>query len=240
MNGLIALVGSGEYLETMEAVDRRLLAQARRAPPVTVVCVPAAAGREGDASVERWMQMGVEHFTCLGAYAQAARIIDRASADDPHWAALIEAADLIYFSGGDPLYLYQTMIGTRAWAAVETAWTRGATYAGCSAGAMILGAYVPDVRSPDLRLYPAFNRVAHAFIMTHFDRMESFRPGVTAAIQSRLAEDEFMLGIDEDTALVGRPDTEWEVLGARWVSLFTRHAKRVYFTGQRLILPGSP
>ena len=114
MNGLIAVVGSGEYLKTMEAVDRRLLAQARRAPPVTVVCVPAAAGEEGDASVARWMQMGVEHFTWLGAYAQAARIIDRASADDPHWAALIEAADLIYFSGGDPLYLYQTMIGTRA------------------------------------------------------------------------------------------------------------------------------
>jgi cyanophycinase-like exopeptidase len=105
---------------------------------------------------------------------------------------------------------------------------------------MILGAYVPDVRSPDLRFYPAFNRVAHAFIMTHFDRMESFRPGATAAIQSRLAEDEFMLGIDEDTALVGRPDTEWEVLGARGVSLFTRHAKSVYFTGQRFILPGSP
>ena len=74
MNGLIALVGSGEYLETMGAVDRCLLAQARRAPPVTVVCVPAAAGQEGDAGVERWMQMGVKHFTSLGAYVQAARI----------------------------------------------------------------------------------------------------------------------------------------------------------------------
>ncbi len=240
MNGFIALVGSGEYLAVMEAVDRRLLAQARGAPPAKVVCVPAAAGAEGDVSVERWMRMGVEHFTRLGAYAQAARIIDRASADDPHWAALIEAADLIYFSGGDPLYLYQTLTGTRAWAAMETAWTKGATYAGCSAGAMVLGAYVPAVRSPDFALYPAFNRVAHAFIMPHFDQLESFRPGATAAIQSRLAEDEFMLGIDEDTALVGRPDAEWEVLGTSRVSLFTRHAKRVYFAGQRLMLPGIP
>ena len=240
MNGLIALVGSGEYLETMEAVDRRLLAQVRVAPPAKVVCVPAAAGAEGEASVARWMRMGVEHFTRLGTYAQAARIIDRASADDPHWAALIEAADLIYFSGGDPLYLYQTLTGTRAWAAVETAWTRGATYAGCSAGAMVLGAYVPAVRSPDFRPYPAFNRVAHAFIMPHFDQLETFRPGATAAIQSHLAEGEFMLGIDENTALVGRPDAEWEVLGASRVSLFTHQAKRVYLAGQRLILPGIP
>ncbi len=240
MNGFIALLGSGEYLETMEAVDRHLLAQTRRAVPATVVCVPAAAGAEGEASVERWMRMGVEHFTRLGANVQAARIVDRASADDPRWAALIEAADLIYFSGGDPLYLYQTLTGTRAWAAMETAWARGATYAGCSAGAMILGAYVPDVRSRDFGLFPAFNRIAHAFIMPHFDQLESFRPGATAAIQSRLAEDEFMLGIDEHTALVGRPGTEWEVLGASRVSLFTRHAKRVYLTGQRLVLPGRP
>jgi cyanophycinase len=240
VSGFIALVGSGEYLETMDAVDRRLLAQARRASPVNVVCIPAAAGEEGDARVERWMRMGVEHFTRLGARVQAVRMIDRASADDPHGAAVIEAADLIYFSGGSPLYLYQTMVGTRAWAAVETAWKRGATYAGCSGGAMILGAYVPDVRSPDLKMYPAFNWVAHAFILPHFDRLESFRPGATAAIQSRLVEGEYMLGIDENTALVGRPDTEWEVLGASRVSLFTRHAKRVYSTGQRLILRAPP
>ena len=36
MNGFIALVGSGEYLETMEAVDRHLLAQL--ASPAKVVC----------------------------------------------------------------------------------------------------------------------------------------------------------------------------------------------------------
>jgi len=240
VSGFIALVGSGEYLETMDAVDQRLLAQAQPASPANVVCIPAAAGEEGDASVEHWMQMGVEHFTRLGAYVQAVRIIDRASADNPHGAALIEAADLIYFSGGSPLYLNQTMVGTRAWAAVETAWKRGATYAGCSAGAMILGAYVPDVRSPDLKVYPSFNWVSHAFILPHFDQLESFRPGVTATIRSRLAEGEFMLGIDENTALVGRPDTGWEVLGASRVSLFTRHAQRAYSTGQRFILRGRP
>jgi len=240
VNGFIALVGSGEYLETMEAVDRRLLTQARKASPAKVVCIPAAAGEEGDARVERWMRMGVEHFTRLGAHAQGVRIVDRASADDRQGAALIEAADLIYFSGGNPLYLYQTMTGTRAWAAVETAWRRGATYAGCSGGAMILGAYVPDVRSPDRKVYPAFNWVAHAFILPHFDRLESFRPGVTAATRSRLAEGEFILGIDENTALVGRLDTEWEVLGAGRVSLFTQQTLRVYSTGERFVLGGAP
>ena len=158
---------------------------------------------------------------------------DVSSVDHHPYGALVDSYGILWSSG-----YHETV--TRAWVAVETAWRRGATYAGCSAGAMILGAYVPDVRSPDLRVYPAFNWVANAFILPHFDRLESFRPGATAVIRSRLAEGEFILGIDENTALVGRPDTEWEVLGASRVSLFTRQAKRMYSTEQRLILRGTP
>lgn len=244
MSGLMALVGSGEYLETMDAVDRRLLAAAGEArsaspQPVDVVCIPAAAGAEGDASVDRWAALGVAHFSRLGAHADAARITNRASADDPQWVTLIEAADLIYFSGGDPLYLYRALAGTRAWAAVQAARARGAVYAGCSAGAMILGVCVPDVQSLDLQLYPAFNWIANAFIMPHFDQLENYRPGATALLQSRLAEGQVMLGIDENTALIGRVGERWEVLGAGSVTLFTRNETQVYPAGQRLALPGA-
>lgn len=236
MSGLIALVGSGEYLETMDAVDRRLLAEARQRPP-RVVCVPAAAGEEGDASVDGWAQRGLAHFRRLGAEAECARITGRASADEARWAALIEAADLIYFSGGDPLYLYRTMEGTRAWAAVEAARARGAVFAGCSAGAMILGAYVPDVRAEDFQLHPAFNEIANGMILPHFDRLESFRPGATAFIRSRLANGQFALGIDEHTALLGRMGEAWEVVGKSSLSFLTREAVRVYPAGSRVTLP---
>ncbi|NJC96280.1 MAG: hypothetical protein FIB03_08080 [Anaerolineae bacterium] len=103
MNGLIALVGSGEYLPVMEDVDRHLLHSLNligRKP--RVVCLPTAAGREGDVSVNRWSNMGLAHFQKLGAEVDALRIIDRDSADDPQWESLLENADLIYFSGGDP------------------------------------------------------------------------------------------------------------------------------------------
>ena len=53
MNGLIALVGAGEYLPVMEDVDRYLLDSVKvdgRAPHV--VCLPTAAGQEGDESVD--------------------------------------------------------------------------------------------------------------------------------------------------------------------------------------------
>lgn len=238
MNNLIALVGAGEYLETMEAIDTHLLSAAPHAP-ARVVCVPAAAGEEGDASVDRWAEMGVKHFRRLGALADSARIVDRASANDLRWAAMLAEADLIYFSGGDPLYLYRTMEGTRAWEAAQKALARGAVYAGCSAGAMMLGHSVPDVRAPHLALYPAFNLVPNALILPHFDLIESFRPGLTAVLQSQLRDGQYGLGIDEHTALVGhaRAGEAWAVLGVGSVSLITHTSITVHRTGHSLALP---
>jgi len=236
MRGVVALVGSGEYLDVMNDVDRRLLAESGRLKP-RVVCLPTAAGLEGSESVERWSRMGEEHFRNLGARVDALPVIDRVSADDPKWAERVESADLIYFSGGDPLYLCRTLIDTRAWAAVELAWARGAVFAGCSAGAMILGSGVPDVQSPELTVYPAFNRIPNAFILPHFDRLEDFRPGATELIRSWLADGQYALGIDENTALVGRIGGEWEVMGAAGALLLTRHGATRYIVGNRLTLP---
>src|SRR5512139_2795216 len=120
MNGLIALVGSGEYLPVMDDVDRYLLDSLNlngRRP--RVVCLPTAAGKEGEQSVNRWSNMGIQHFNKLGADVQALPIVDRASADDVQYESILENADLIYFSGGDPSYLYSTMKDTCAWFAAN-------------------------------------------------------------------------------------------------------------------------
>ena len=122
MKGLIALLGSGEYLPVMNDVDRHLLAAVAsdgRTPQV--VCIPTAAGEEGDDSVGRWLRMGQEHFEALGAQVHPLPIIDSASANDPQYEGIVEGADLIYFSGGNPLYLYETMKGSRAWVSTPAA-----------------------------------------------------------------------------------------------------------------------
>ena len=131
MNGLIALLGSGEYLPVMDEVDKFLLANCNadgHAP--RVICLPTAAGREGERSWGRWMRMGEEHFSRLGADVKSLPVIDRVSADESAHASVVETADLIYFSGGDPNYLYQTMNGSRVWEAAQKAFARGAAYAG--------------------------------------------------------------------------------------------------------------
>ena len=177
MNGLVALLGSGEYLPVMNAVDRFLLdAAAPAGKTPRVVCLPTAAGQEGEESWGRWMRMGEEHFRALGADVSGLPIVDRESAEDARFADQIAGADLIYFSGGKPGYLYETLRGSKAWEAVIKATGRGAAFAGCSAGAMFLGEFLPDMRSFGLRQQKAFGLLSKAHIFPHFDRIVT--PGI--------------------------------------------------------------
>ena len=237
MNGLIALVGSGEYLPVMDEVDKFLLANCgAQGRPARVVCLPSAAGREGERSWGRWMKMGEEHFKRLGAEVQSLPIIDRASAEDVQYEPVLEGADLIYFSGGDPNHLFQTMNGSRAWQAAQKAWARGAAFAGCSAGAMILGRSMPDFRRAGFGNLPAFGIIPVVFILPHFDAIPIVRQPLVFALQRQLQDGECLLGVDEETALIGRLDGEWRVHGRKTVSRYTRDHKQVYQAGQNVDL----
>ena len=236
MNGLIALLGSGEYLSVMDEVDKFLLDNCNadgRAP--RVVCLPTASGREGERSWGRWMRMGEEHFSRLGADVKSLPVIDRVSADESAHASAVESADLIYFSGGDPTYLYQTMNGSRVWEAAQKAFARGAAYAGCSAGAMILAKSMPDFRRAGFGALSAFGIVPAAFIMPHFDAIPIVRQPLVFALQRQLKDGESLLGVDEETALVGKLGGTWRVHGKKTVSRYTREGRQVFKTGEEVV-----
>ena len=233
MNGLIALVGAGEYLPVMEDVDRYLLDSLKIQTP-RVVCLPTAAGQEGDESVNRWSRMGVEHFKKLGANVTALPIIDKASANDEQYVSTLENANFIYFSGGNPQHLYETMNGSRAWSAMQKAWSNGAVYAGCSAGAMILSKRIPSFRLAGTN--EGFGIVPAQFFLPHFDAIPLMFKPLTFTLKSQLKKGERMLGIDENTALVGSLGGEWKVLGHSKVHVFTHEGSKTYENGQTLLL----
>jgi len=237
MKGLIALLGSGEYLPIMDDVDRHLLANcgAHERKP-RVVCLPTAAGREGDTSVNRWSRMGVEHFTRLGADVWAVPVIDAESANDLNHASAVEDADLIYFSGGDPGYLFRALKDSLVWQAAQKAFARGAVYAGCSAGAMILGREIPDFRTMGLRTIPAFGFVPIAFILPHFDAIPLFGKPLASTLRGRLKKGEMMVGVDENTAIVGKTNEEWLVLGKSKAHIFTKNESKSYAAGEKFSL----
>lgn len=229
MEGTLALVGSGEYLPRMEPVDRFLLRRLGAEP--RVVCLPTAAGTEGAERLAYWSRLGVEHFTRLGAQAEAVEVLDHATADDEARAARIRAANFVYLSGGQPGYLLKSLSGTRAWAAILEVLERGGVVAGCSAGAMIFGESLPSFPTI-LPLTRAFNFLPRAVIMPHYDEMpRAFAGGIRLVIGKKT-----LLGIEGNTALV-RSDGAFTVVGAGGVTVWDPRQKRRYTHGETVTWP---
>ncbi|MBI3241962.1 MAG: Type 1 glutamine amidotransferase-like domain-containing protein [Chloroflexi bacterium] len=225
MNGTLALVGSGEYLEPMEPVDRLLLS--RLSGEARVACLPTAAGTEGPKMIAHWSQLGVDHFNKLGAMVEAVEVIDRATANDDSLAAKIRAANFVYLSGGNPGYLYKTLKDSAAWAAITGVLENGGVVAGCSAGAMIFGENIPSF--PTIwPLQPAFNFVP-GVIMPHYDE---FGDGLKQAVRT-LAGKKTLLGIEGNTALV-KQGGKFEVAGSGGVTVWNGKLKRRFTNGERV------
>lgn len=194
--GILALVGSGEYLPPMEPVDRWLLD--RLEEPPRVVCLPTAAGTEGAARLRYWMALGVEHFHRLGCQVTALPLSDRAGAQRADFVQEIQTANFIYFSGGKPDYLMSVMEGTPVWESVLSVLDRGGVVAGCSAGAMIMGARlmrypVPGIGSVGFGLLPG------SVIIPHFDELPNFFIQALMMLNGRSGS---FYGIEGNTALV--------------------------------------
>ena len=218
---MLALVGSGEYLPDVDPIDTTLIE--RLPEPAKVVCLPTAAGREGDAVINSWMQKGVDHFTRLGVEVTAVSVTNHATAQNTNYANTIRQANFVYLSGGNPGYLHESLDGTPVWEAILEVHQRGGVVAGCSAGAMIMGERIagPGGNRAGFKLLPG------TIIMPHFDEF----PGMVSRIMRMLTDRSLtMVGIDGRTALVVE-NGRFEVLGQNQVTFFTKNGTKKFNQG---------
>jgi cyanophycinase len=234
MVGPLALVGSGEFLAEMEATDRLVLDAARPADGHALIVPTASALEPG--MPEQWADRGILHFReRLGIDVQAALVMDRDTSDD-RFVPLVRGARLIYFSGGNPRYLVQTIAATPFWAAVQEAWREGAALAGCSAGAMMLGSLIQSIVGQPGEGVPGLGVVPDVAVIPHFDRIEHYRPGALAGVRARRAPGLTLVGIDELTAALC-VDGMWRVSGRGKVLVVRDKGESVHASGERLVLP---
>jgi cyanophycinase len=176
--------------------------------------------------------MGVAHFAGLGAEVEPVLVRDRDGADDPAAAQAIGEADLVYLSGGKPSHLLRALDGTAVGRALAAAHERGAALAGCSAGAMALAGYAFDFR---VRLMPFPLRWGSGLgfargvsVVPHYD---AWPEPFSALIAFQAPRGSVVLGIDEDTAVVGR-DGGWQVHGAARVTVWRGHRRERFRAGE--------
>ncbi len=195
----MALVGSGEFLEEMVEVDAELLAgRAQRA-----VFLPTAAAEEGPERVRYWIDLGTAHYAAIGVEAVPLEVLNRDDAQRSELAAKVAGAGLVYLSGGNPGYLAHTLAGTAVWQAILEAWQSGTALAGCSAGACALTRIADDFRRPGRFVGEGLSVVPEFVVLPHFDRIEHWAPGLVERMSERVPLGAVLIGIDENTALVG-------------------------------------
>jgi cyanophycinase len=233
--GPVALVGAGEFLPGMVDLDRELLASTGRSRP-RVVVLPTASAPDGEAVFQRWASMGVAHFSGLGAEVEPVLARDRAGGDDEAAIQAVGEADLVYLSGGQPEHLLHVLVGSALGPALLAAHRRGAVVTGCSAGAMVLGGRLPRFRRRmlpwPLRWGDGLDLVPDVAILPHYDAWPEALVALMA-LQAPAGVD--VVGIDEDTALVGR-DGVWQVHGRGRVTVWQGRHRTRYRRGETIRL----
>ncbi len=221
MAGLVALVGSGEFLPAMRETDTLLLGD----HPGRVIHLPTAAGQEGPTALQRWESLAASHYATMGREVVTLPVIDDTSADDRGLAAEIDQnTALVYLSGGNPAHCARTLRNSKVWEAVLKAWQGGTSLAGCSAGAGALTTVAPNQRGG--KSEPGLGPVSYMAVIPHYDRARFIRPLFLRTIRSSAPNGTEVVGIEEDTALVGRPGEDWTVTGHQSVVLVDRDHQR--------------
>jgi len=227
----VALVGAGEFLETTLPLDRYLVEQMRqRQDTPRVAIVPTASAPDGEEVPLRWASMGVEHFARLGLTAEPIMLLTRQDADNPAIVAQLAEANFVYFSGGKPRYLMETLQGSAAWQAILKMFEQGGTIAGCSAGAMVLGAALFDF--PQVwRTIPALGVVPGIVVIPHFDEIPKMLTNTIVGGKRK----EMVIGIESGTALIVS-NGRWIVQGKGGVTVFNGKKKHRYLAGETIEL----
>lgn len=228
MAGPIALVGGDEFRTGCEGMDRAILA-ATHVPSPTLLVIPTAAASENPSKAA---SNGVAYFSSLGANASPLMVLDAAQANDDQLLSPVDAADVIYLTGGNPAHLLETLSGSVLLNKIRQALDRGAILAGSSAGAMVTGSWMGFKG-----WIKALGIVPGIAVLPHHELSDP--EAVAKELADTAPSDVVTLGIDGKTCCFGGADG-WRVLGVGGVTAYQGCRWRRFSSGEALTLDVTP
>ena len=239
MNGSLALVGSGEYLPAMAEFEKSLVHDGvKNGKEARYVQIPTAAGRESADRLEYWKQLGLTQAKAIGVEATYLPIYTREDAFNQKYIDAVANSALMYMSGGDPHHLAEVLIDTPLWSAIIENWKTGASLAGCSAGAMVLSAHIPNFRLLKKTATQGLNLLPEIRVIPHFNKFFKWIPESAAKVLLHVPDNSILIGVDELTAIVKRSgDTQWVVVGEAKVHVLKGLPDQQLHDGERIKLP---
>ncbi len=238
MNGSLALVGSGEYLPAMTSFEKSLLDDGiKNGKTARYIQIPTAAGQESDDRLDFWKALGKRQADAIGVEATYLPIYTRDDAFKQDHVDAIKDSALMYMSGGDPHHLAEVLIDTPVWAAMVENWQSGASLAGCSAGAMVLSAQIPNFRMLKRSPSKGLNLLPEIRVIPHFNKFFKWIPESAAKVLLHVPDDSILIGVDEMTAIVKRTGNDhWVVVGDAKVHVLKGLPDQQLIDGQEITL----
>lgn len=207
----IALIGGGEFRAECVDMDNHILSLIPLKPP-RILIVPTAAALENPYQAAA---NGINYFSSLGAIANQLMIVDREQADESSLVDSVNAASLVYFTGGNPHYLIKTVQGSKLHKAIVRALKTGSTLVGSSAGAMMMGSIL---RLPSGKWIHGLGIATGIAVLPHHERRDPEE--VLRLLQKEMVSaNVWVLGIDTATCCL-RISGNWVVQGRGTVTLY--------------------
>lgn len=229
--GSLIIVGGGD---TPPAVQERLVDLAGGPGKSKIAVLPMASTKFDEEAREV-----IDELKQLKAEAVLVNISREEAKKEPT-AKYLEEFTGYWFLGGDQLRLAVTLLGTRALETIERRFQEGAVVGGTSAGAAVMSNAMLTGRGRRLRGAEAAELRKIARGMTDVSLGFGFFPGaiVDQHFMQRARYNRLLsavldhpqllgVGIDEETALLVRPDGIWEVLGRHYVKIFDARRARI-------------
>jgi len=224
MPGQIALVGGDEFRTGCEDMDREIM-RASGQDPAKVVVIPTAAVT-GPAKAAN---DGATHFGALGGDSSQLMLLERGHAEDPDFFAPATLADVVYFTGGSPERLLETVVDSPFLKAVLESVERGSVLAGSSAGAMVMGSMM---RRPSADGWvDALGLVPGVAILPHHERRDQAETSLE--LKESAPSGLTFLGIDARTGCLGTPGN-WLVVGSGRVTVYQGSEWQIFNSGDKL------
>ncbi len=223
--GSLVIIGGGDRAE---AVMRRFVDLAKTHGAGRIVVFTMASGVPEESGPEL-----IAELRAAGAAGELVRYhLTREDALKPDAAKILDGAGGVFFSGGDQSRVTEALLDTPVHAALLKLYENGGTIGGTSAGAAIMSEVMI---TGDERRKPAEGRewetieagnvvtirglgfVRNAIVDQHFVVRRRHN-----RLLSLVLEHPNLLGlaIDEDTAVVVRPDGTWEIVGPTQVLIY--------------------
>ena len=224
MPGKIALVGGDEFRIGCEEMDAEIMRASGRTPTRVLVVPTAAVTGAAKAAND-----GTTYFSALGGESSHLMLLEKDHAENPGFFAPIAKADVVYFTGGSPQNLFETLKDSQFFYALLDASKKGTVLAGSSAGAMVMGAMMRRPKSGGW--VEALSVVPGIAVLPHHERHDPGR--ISKKLRETAPGGLAYLGIDARTCCLGSPGN-WRVVGFGKVTVYLGTEWQIFRSGDKL------